>query len=144
MTNTEPTAPQVWILAGLRGALGEREVVLKSDYDCLTSALQVERERAEKEKRERVAITELMNCYNVGGWTDAVGPMLRAQQAEAERDKLRAALAALKEQVEADKRDAKRYRWLRDVATCTVRTSIVDNPDDFYMDAAIDRARSQS
>lgn len=48
---------------------------------------------------ENEAIRELMNCYNLGGWTDALEPMKRALKAEAE-------VAALKQ-------DAARYRWLR-------------------------------
>jgi hypothetical protein len=35
---------------------------------------------------ERDALRELMNVYNLGGWTDAVAPMERALAAEAERD----------------------------------------------------------
>ena len=45
-------------------------------------------ELAEKD-REIAAIRELMNCYNVGGWTDSVEPMKRALKAEDELAELR-------------------------------------------------------
>lgn len=35
---------------------------------------------------ERDALRELMNVYNIGGWTDALVPVQRALKAEAERD----------------------------------------------------------
>ena len=38
------------------------------------------------------AIRELMNCYNVGGWTDAKGPIHRALVAEKELAATRALL----------------------------------------------------
>ena len=101
MTNTEPTAPQVWILAGLRGAPGEREVVLKSDYDCLTSAHQVERERADKAEQNYRFMLEKAADKSLDGYRELASKVLaneiRAEKAEAERDKLRAELAALKE-----------------------------------------------
>src|SRR6187399_3421023 len=52
------------------------------------------RERAlrEQAERERDAIRELMNVYNLGGWTDALGPMQRALEAEATTRRLREAL----------------------------------------------------
>jgi hypothetical protein len=39
-----------------------------------------------KVKADEAAIRELMNVYNLGGWTDALEPMKRALKAEAERD----------------------------------------------------------
>ena len=42
---------------------------------------------------ENAAIRTLMNTYNLGGWTDALGPMERALRAEAEVVALRKALA---------------------------------------------------
>ena len=56
---------------------------------------------------ERDALRELMNVYNLGGWTDAVAPMKRALAAES-------ALAAMTQRAEAAERDAARYRWWRD------------------------------
>jgi hypothetical protein len=35
-------------------------------------------------ERELVAVRTLMNCYNLGGWTDSIGPMKRALEAEAQ------------------------------------------------------------
>lgn len=46
--------------------------------------------RAEKAEAERDAVRELMNVYNLGGWTDALGPMQRALKAEAELASVRA------------------------------------------------------
>jgi hypothetical protein len=43
---------------------------------------------------ENTAIRMLMNCYNVGGWTDALAPMQRALKAEAERDAAAAGMEA--------------------------------------------------
>lgn len=40
---------------------------------------------------ENAAIRELMAVYNLGGWTDALGPMQRALKAEAKNKQLRAA-----------------------------------------------------
>ena len=39
---------------------------------------------AHKNDAELEAITELMNIYNLGGWTDAIAPMKRALKAEAD------------------------------------------------------------
>lgn len=44
---------------------------------------------AERLKWENQSIRELMNVYNLGGWTDAIAPMQRALKAEAEVDRLR-------------------------------------------------------
>lgn len=41
----------------------------------------MERQQAEL-KRENHAIRTLMNIYNLGGWTDMIGPMVRAEKAE--------------------------------------------------------------
>ena len=43
----------------------------------------IDASRMETEK-ELAALRELMNCYNLGGWTDALEPMKRALKAEAE------------------------------------------------------------
>jgi hypothetical protein len=51
-------------------------------------------------RAELAAVRELMNCYNLGGWTDALAPMQRALKAEAELARAEV--------------DARRYRWLRD------------------------------
>lgn len=42
------------------------------------------RGKCERLEDELAAVRELMNNYNLGGWTDALGPMQRALQAEAE------------------------------------------------------------
>ena len=47
----------------------------------------LERELAET-KADAAAVRELMNVYNLGGWTDAVGPMKRALKAEADLETL--------------------------------------------------------
>lgn len=39
--------------------------------------------------QENAAIRELMNTYNLGGWTDAIGPMKRALEAEAKLQAVR-------------------------------------------------------
>ena len=39
-------------------------------------------------RNDASAVRELMNVYNLGGWTDAVAPMKRALAAERERDEL--------------------------------------------------------
>lgn len=52
----------------------------------LSSQLAAANLRAGEAENERDAIRELMKCYNVGGWTDAITPMKRALQAEAQRD----------------------------------------------------------
>lgn len=48
---------------------------------------QAERNKAERElaevRADAAAVRELMNIYNLGGWTDAVAPMKRALAAEA-------------------------------------------------------------
>ena len=56
-----------------------------SAEECVVCARQ-------KAEADAAAVRELMNVYNLGGWTDSVGPMKRALQAEA-------ALAALKADV---------------------------------------------
>jgi len=37
----------------------------------------------ERLRAENAAIRELMNVYNLGGWTDVIGPIQRALAAEA-------------------------------------------------------------
>lgn len=65
------------------------------ELKLLTSRISdLERDLGEA-KAECDAIRELMNCHNLGGWTDAVGPMRRALKAEA-------ALAAQKGSDEKD------------------------------------------
>ena len=53
------------------------------------------RARVANLEAENAAIRALMDCYNLGGWTDAIAPMNRALAAEAERDRLREALTML-------------------------------------------------
>lgn len=74
-------------IAALRATVTELKIV-RNTYNNLNSKLSEElrtanTQLAEKE-REIAAIRELMNCYNIGGWTDSTEPMKRALQAEAE------------------------------------------------------------
>jgi hypothetical protein len=46
-------------------------------------------------RADAAAVRELMNAYNLGGWTDAVEPMKRALRAEAELAKWEAAAPSL-------------------------------------------------
>jgi hypothetical protein len=52
--------------------------------DIRQAVSEIERLRA-----ELTAVRELMNCYNLGGWTDALAPMERAIKAERELTKLK-------------------------------------------------------
>lgn len=52
---------------------------------------QLERELQQAQRNE-TAIRELMNVYNLGGWTDAEGPMKRALAAESSISAMRKAL----------------------------------------------------
>lgn len=64
--------------------------------------------RAEHAESEFAAVRELMNIYNLGGWTDAVAPMQRALKAEAEEAALAAendALLARAQKAEAERDD---------------------------------------
>ena len=70
--------------------------------------------------RENDAIRELMNTYNLGGWTDAVEPMKRALAAEQRERELREALAellaadyAIKGDIVSDDYYAMALRWSR-------------------------------
>lgn len=63
-------------------------------------------------EHELAAVRELMNCYNLGGWTDANAAMKRALAAEAalaERTKERD--AAIRS-AEAAEKDAARLDWI--------------------------------
>lgn len=51
-------------------------------YDKQAAELSQLRSELERVKGERDAIRELMNSYNLGGWTDAIAPMKRALAAE--------------------------------------------------------------
>lgn len=66
------------------------------DWHCVVSADDYEalERRAIAAERDAKAVRELMNIYNLGGWTDAEGPMKRAlaaesalAEAQAERDR---------------------------------------------------------
>lgn len=61
----------------------EEELIytLKLLSDTRTERDQLQRRLAEAQ-RDAAAVRELMNVYNLGGWTDAVGPMKRALAAE--------------------------------------------------------------
>ena len=59
-----------------------------------------------KVKADEAAIRELMNVYNLGGWTDALEPMKRALKAE---ELLRVALARLA--LKGDDADDLRAAW---------------------------------
>lgn len=69
--------------ASLRRHLDRRA----SATDPVTAALRSENERLAEEARlakaDALAVRTLMNCYNLGGWTDAEAPMRRALDAEA-------------------------------------------------------------
>jgi uncharacterized coiled-coil DUF342 family protein len=87
-------------IASLRATVTELRIV-RNTYNNLNSKLSEElrtanTQLAEKD-REIAAIRELMNCYNVGGWTDSTEPMKRALQAEAELAELRERLKPVEE-----------------------------------------------
>ncbi len=63
------------LTAALAEALRQRDNWHEQNDMALTSLAQAQRNEA--------AIRELMNVYNLGGWTDAEGPMKRALAAEA-------------------------------------------------------------
>jgi hypothetical protein len=58
--------------------------------------------RAVAAEADAAAVRALMNCYNLGGWTDALEPMKRALAAEAQTVELREKLEAYSEQQERD------------------------------------------
>ena len=64
----------------------------------------------QKAEADAAAVRELMNVYNLGGWTDSVGPMKRALQAEAELAALKTDVMSLShpvcQQLLTDKREA--------------------------------------
>lgn len=62
--------------------------------------------RLETAEADAAAVRELMNVYDLGGWTDAVAPMKRALTAESK-------LAAAEQSLREREKDAARYRWLR-------------------------------
>lgn len=76
----------------LAAALEENRNLVRiiEDEKSMVPSLQSENcallERAERAEADSAAVRELMNAYNLGGWTDAIGPMKRALKAEAERD----------------------------------------------------------
>jgi len=84
-----------WVLADFARQLERELFALRTQFDA-SGAMLHRAELALCELRatraENAAIRELMNSYNVGGWTDALGPMKRALKAE---ELLRAALARL-------------------------------------------------
>jgi len=104
--------------------------------DTPKTSAELERELAAA-KRETEAIRELMNIYNLGGWTDAIAPMKRA-------------LAAYKRLAKLEP-DAERYRWLRDhhrspMSEIRIAMSIGHDwidPESHELDAAIDAARAK-
>jgi hypothetical protein len=67
----------------------KREMELKAERESYREMWKAEQREVKAWEAERDAIRELMNCYNLGGWTDALGPMKRALKAEAERDALK-------------------------------------------------------
>lgn len=80
-------------------------------------------------RAEASGIRELMNCYNLGGWTDAHALLKERDAARAEAEALRA--------------DARRYRWLRESGTAAIdkqREEMVRDYADHYLDDAIDDA----
>jgi hypothetical protein len=75
VTHGHPVASQE--LTDLRTALEERD-------GELVRVLEVNTELS----AENHALRTLLNTYNLGGWTDALGPMKRAEAAEAEVERL--------------------------------------------------------
>lgn len=82
--------------------------IFSDGYDFLISHFYTDKEECMKDGRkfvddfnreamENAAIRELMNCYNVGGWTDSIEPMKRALKAEAELADLRERLRLVEE-----------------------------------------------
>lgn len=85
-------------VAGLVEALGHQAQVDEDGIMCGVSRQAVDEARSmlqsldaqlAQAERNEAAIRELMNVYNLGGWTDAEGPMRRALEAGAERDALK-------------------------------------------------------
>jgi hypothetical protein len=71
------------------------------ELDRLERELSAERAAREQAERNEVAIRELMNMHNLGGWTDALGPMKRALEAERELSEARAEVERLREWIDA-------------------------------------------
>lgn len=85
-----PDAPADGLIERLRATQ------VRSDSKFYISLCQEAADALAAKDAEIAAIRELMNCYNLGGWTDAESAMKRALAAEAEIAELRA--------------DAERYR----------------------------------
>lgn len=71
----------------------------------MISELSQLRSELERVKVERDAIRELMNSYNLGGWTDAIAPMKRALAAESKLTASESARRVLVEEVVAARLD---------------------------------------
>ena len=81
----------------------ERMRELEIAQTALRAELEQERRAREKAERNETAIRELMNCYNVGGWTDCITLLQRAEAAEAQLREAEQREAALR-------KDAERWR----------------------------------
>lgn len=57
--------------------------------DSLLSLLAEAREQRDEAAKDAAAVRELMNVYNLGGWTDAIAPMKRALSAEHQLEQMR-------------------------------------------------------
>ena len=124
----------------LRFKLVAGETVTNRVYSELVEAARIAadsiREAAAELSRltaENAALRELLNVYNLGGWTDAVGPMQRALKAETENAALRA--------------DAERLQYLLDKRSVTIDTMLHGNGCTAHtadeLRAAIDSARAK-
>jgi uncharacterized membrane protein len=60
------------------------DAVRKTEVEKLRDEVAALRTELAEKEAELAAIRELMNCYNIGGWTDSIEPMKRALKAEAE------------------------------------------------------------
>lgn len=80
-----------------RGSIGKEQDTHEDRAASLLERLAREKAAAEK---DAAAVRELMNVYNLGGWTDAVGPMKRALAAEQRADALQVELASANRECE--------------------------------------------
>lgn len=112
--NEELRAENASLRATVERLEGENDQLRQDRYDASRDGLLASEwvARTGKAERERdafradaAAFRALMDTYNLGGWTDAAGPMRRALEVEAENAALRAEVARLRE-------DGERIDWL--------------------------------
>lgn len=98
-------------------------------------------------QNDAAALRELLNVYNLGGWTDA-------ERLMKERNEVRAQVVALQAEVDALREEAMRYQWIREHYASMMCSHIGTQPDISFMsilqhtdfspemlDAAIDAER---